>query len=561
MPLIALPAVLFLLAFFFLPVGTVLLEGFRSPAAGGSLTLERILELAGDPYVRHLVTFTTRQAFLSSLLSVLIGAPLAYILANRTFRGRRVLSALTMVPFVMPSITVALGFLLMFGVNGWLNQVLDGLFGIRIGLLHTLWAIILAHAFYNAPVVARTTQAAWERIDPALEESARSLGAKPFAVWRDVTLPGILPGVLGGGVLAFVYSFLSFPIVLALGGARFSTLEVEIFTQVRVLLDYETGAALAAIQAGISLFFSYVFLRIEGRNAVSASSGRPRPLQPLFGKGLGSIVSVMFLALAGLLFFGPVASIFVDALKSPQSGRFSFDAFNQVLSAGHAAHVGEAPVNTIFNSLKFGVSAAVLAVLLGTSFTYALVRGLKRRRPLLETMTLAPLAVSSVAFAFGALLVFRQPPLDGIPIQWRIPLIHAVLAFPFVVRAFRPVVESVDLRWVEAARTLGAGRFRTMIDVEAPLLATGFLVAFAFAFGLSASEMSATMMLYRPGMATMPISVYRFLAAREFQAAGAMAVILIGVTAGTYLLAEALVAFMRRERKSPDGDGRSQKAE
>src|SRR5690606_2623703 len=98
-------------------------------------------------------------------------------------------------------------------------EALEALFGVKVRVLHTLWAIVLAHAFYNGPLVARMTQGAWERLDPALEESARTLGAGPLAVFRDVTLPAIAPGILSGAVLAFIYCFMSFPIVLSLGGA------------------------------------------------------------------------------------------------------------------------------------------------------------------------------------------------------------------------------------------------------------------------------------------------------------------------------------------------------
>src|SRR5690606_21805369 len=102
------------------------------------------------------------QAFLSAGLSVVIGVPLGYLLANRSFPGKSFVSSLMMVPFVMPAITVALGFLIMYGVNGWFNEALEALFGFKVRVLHTLWAIVLAHAFYNGPLVARMTQGAWE---------------------------------------------------------------------------------------------------------------------------------------------------------------------------------------------------------------------------------------------------------------------------------------------------------------------------------------------------------------------------------------------------------------
>src|SRR5690606_3781481 len=169
--LLLLPAAVLLTFVFYLPVGTALLEGFREEPGSSAYSLRRFIELLTDPYILGLLRFTAWQAFLSAALSVVIGVPLGYLLAKRSFPGKSLVSSLMMVPFVMPAITVALGFLLRYGVNGWFNEALNALLDVKVRVLHTLWAIVLAHAFYNGPLVARMTQGAWERLDPALEES------------------------------------------------------------------------------------------------------------------------------------------------------------------------------------------------------------------------------------------------------------------------------------------------------------------------------------------------------------------------------------------------------
>lgn len=508
----------------------VLASGLTGP--GGGFTLARYVEAARDPYIRRLIARTAEQALLSAGLSVLIGVPLAHVLANRSFPGRRLITGLTLVPFVLPPVTVALGFLLTFGVNGWLNQVLDALFSARVRILYTLPAIALAHAFYNAPVVARMTQAAWEQLDPSLEESARLLGASPARVFWDVTAPAILPGVAGGAALAFIYSFMSFPIVLALGGARYSTLEVEIYTQVRVLLDYETGAALAAIQAVISLVFARLFLRVQGSEVKVAGAIAARPRRPLFALRPRALAEGAFLAAAGLLFLGPVLAVVADSLRGPQG--LSLGAYRRIFAIEHDAYIAAGPLTSILTSLRIGGWASLIATVAGLLFTLGLLRLKGRWRSVLETLGMAPMVVSSVALGYGVILAARHWPLAALAPDWRIVLIHSVLAFPLVVRACRPAFENLDPRLVEAARTLGSSRLTAFWRVELPLSATALLVGLALAFGLSLSEMSATMMLARPGLITMPVSVYRFLSARDFQGASAMAVVLIAAASATF---------------------------
>lgn len=542
--LVALPA-LFLAAFFYLPILDVLSRGFRAP--DGSFSLAAVAGLLADPYIQRLIRFTALQALASAALSVVIGVPLAYVLARTEFPGRRMLTALTMVPFVLPSITVALGFLLMYGTSGWLNQTLRSLFGVEVRVLHSLWAILLAHAFYNAPVVARITQAAWEQIDPRLEESARTLGAGPLAVFRDVTLPALLPAIAGGAVLAFIYCFMSFPIVLALGGARYSTLEVEIFTQVQVLWDYRTGAALAAIQATLSLAFVYVMLKLQGDPAAFGGRTLQAARRSLVAWrrrfSLGQVAAWLFLAAGALFFVGPIASIAWHSLLGT-GGQINLDGYARIFSTRHSAIIGNSPLSSIRNSLYFGAFAGAIALVLGLSFSYGLVRSRLRRKIWLETFALAPLVVSSVALGFGVLIAFRRPFFERISSDWRVILIHAVLAFPFVVRSIRPVLANLDPALHDAARTLGASTARAFRTVELPLIARGVIVALAFAFGISVAEMSATMMLARPGLVTMPVGVYRFLASRDFQAASAMAVVLVLVTAGAFAGIEGLTRLL-----------------
>ena len=149
--LLAAPAV-FLLVFFFFPLGSVLVGGLTDDR--GRFSLGIIASILGDPYYLKIIGFTVRQALLSTLLSVIMGLPGAYLLARYDFRGKGLIQALTTVPFVLPSIIVVLGFVRFFGNNGILNRVLMAVFNLEeppLRILYSLQAILLAHAFYNFP--------------------------------------------------------------------------------------------------------------------------------------------------------------------------------------------------------------------------------------------------------------------------------------------------------------------------------------------------------------------------------------------------------------------------
>ncbi len=536
--LLALAALLALV--FYYPLALVLTGAFRS-ASGWSLSA--LTSVISDPYYVHLIWFTIVQAAYSTLLSLGIGLVGAYILAHYDFPGKRTIRSLTVIPFVLPAIVVALGFILFFGNSGYLNRALICLFGLSrppLRILYSLTGIVLAHAFYNAPIVMRVVSASWEGFDPSIDEAAVSLGAGRLRRFIGITLPRLMPAILSSSALVFVFTFLSFPIVLTLGGARYATIEVGIYTLVRTLLDYNHGAALILVEMTISLFFTYLYLRAEGRLAIPTQGSRrlsPRRfLAPPVSAG--KVLIALYVLLVGIFFLGPIVSIVIDSLRSAQS--WSIANYAQLLSQRYSPFLGTSPLATVRTSLIIGSLATMASLLVGTMIAFFVVRGRIIGRWVIEAALMAPLAVSSVAIGFALLRGLSAPPLRLGGTLAAIVIAHAVLIYPFVVRVLRPILEGLDPQLVEAARSLGSSRLRAFLDIELPLLKRGLLVAAVFAFALSMGEMSATIILMRPGLSTIPIAVYGLLSARQFGAASAMAVVLIAVTAASFIVIDRL---------------------
>ena len=489
-----------------------------------------------------MILFTVEQALLSTLLAVLIGLPWAYIFTRYDFPLKNILRSLTIVPFVLPAITVAVGFILFFGNNGYLNRILMEIFHLQgppLKVLYSLKGIVLAHAFYNAPIITRMVHAQWERLDPSYEESAQALGAGRLRRFFEVTLPLLLPSLMTSAALAFIFCFLSFPIVLALGGARFSTLEVEIYTQFIVLYQGKLGAALAIVEVLLSLGFTYGYIWLEGRFTRELGAVQVRRTVPLLGSlSWGKALLWLFIFLSGLLFLGPLVSVFYDSLTREWAGRtiFTLHWYSYIFRPEYEALIGAPPLRAVLNSFQFGLLAMGLATLVGLPISFVIARYRFRGRRLFDTLVMAPLGVSSVAFGAALLTATLRTPLRG---GWlAIPLAHAILAYPFVIRAVVPVLEGLERGLVEAARGLGATRPRAFLDVELPLIRRGLLVGAVFAFAISLGEISATIMLARPEWKTMPLVINDLRAARSFGGASAMSSLLILVTGGAFVLIE-----------------------
>ena len=556
---------------FYYPVATVFVEAI---VVDGILTLSVFIELVRDPfyfgtlarlfagespiavardvlagdYRLGIVGFTAYQAALSTLLSVALGLPAAYLLARYEFRGRRTLRSLTILPFVLPSIMVAIGFVATFGRNGTLNGVLAA-FGLGpIELMFTLEAILIAHAFYNAPLVARVTVAAWESVDASAIETARSLGASPFRAFRDVVAPQLYPAVLMGAALTFVFTFGTFPIVLALGGFQLATVEVFVYRLVRDL-NYAEAAALAIVELAISLTVLYGYLRYEAKHAVRKRGIRPLPrrsivppnrslseLLPRAGLGVYAVIALF-------VFVSPIASMIYASVSGPSG--LTFDHYRFLLERQETAAAFQVrPLPAVRNSLVFALGALLIALPMGVVISVLTTRRYRGRK-LIDAVAMAPLAVSGIIIGIGLL----RGPVFGVEILgWRIAVggavaivaAHAVACYPFVVRTVAPGFESLDPALVESARALGATQIRALVDIELPLVWPGVVAGAAFAFAISMGEFSSTIVLATgTDQYTIPVAIERFLG-RRLGPATAMGVILLVVTSVSFVVIDRL---------------------
>ncbi|MEA2022676.1 MAG: ABC transporter permease subunit, partial [Actinomycetota bacterium] len=232
--LAAVPAA-FLAYFFVYPLVTILYVGL---VPNGRFATSAFVEIVTDPAMRSVAWFTLWQAVLSTVLTVVLGLPAAYVFARYRFPGRSLFRSLTLVPFVLPTLVVGVAFLAVLGPGSPLGIDLRG----------TIWAILIAHVFYNLAIVIRGVGVLWEQIDPHIEDAARSLGAGRLRVFREVTLPLLRPAILSSAALVFLFSFTSFGVILVLGDLHHSTLEVEIWRQATAFLRLDLASALAVLQ-------------------------------------------------------------------------------------------------------------------------------------------------------------------------------------------------------------------------------------------------------------------------------------------------------------------------
>ncbi|WP_399444774.1 ABC transporter permease [Streptomyces sp. WAC08452] len=494
--LMAVP-VAFFAAFFAYPVAAIVARGLK---VDGAWRLGRIGEVLGQSDVRQVLWFTTWQALASTALTLLIALPGAYAFARLDFPGKQVLRAVVTVPFVLPTVVVGTAFLALVGRGG----LLDELWGVRLDT--TVWAILLAHVFFNYAVVVRTVGGLWSQLDPRQEEAARMLGASRLKAWRQVTLPALAPAVAAAALMVFLFTFTSFGVVQILGGPAFSTLEVEIYRQTSQVFDLSTAAVLTLVQfvavAAVLAVHAWTVRRREtGLRLVDAATTARRPR----GAGQWALLAGVLVTVAGLILL-PLAVLVERSLGASGLGYY------RALTRADGGTFLVPPIEAIGNSLQYAVAATAIAVVIGGLAAAALTRRDAGRFVRgFDALLMLPLGVSAVTVGFGFLIALDEPPLDLRSSWILVPLAQALVGVPFVVRTMLPVLRAVEVRLREAASVLGASPWRVWREVDLPMVRRALLVAAGFAFAVSLGEFGATVFIARPDSPTLPVAVARLL--------------------------------------------------
>lgn len=531
----ALP-LLFLAVVLVAPVLRLLAEGLAPTVDAEPL---RWFEVWQDDFLRWRVLWSVAQAAITCVLALLLGLPIAWVLARLDFPGRTLALRLLMLPFVVPTLVAALGVLALWGPRGVVGAPLAAA---GIELVDTPWLLLYGNLFFNLCVVVRAGVDALEQVSAPRVAAARTLGATPWrAFWR-VEWPAIAPWLASSLCLVFLYCFAGFGLALVLGGQRYATVEVEIYTLVAHELQLGQASVLAVwmllLTGGVALGYAALEKRLAAPGRV-APVPRQRPQGGAQWALLVAAVVVLFAVCAA-----PLLAIVGRALQA------------LLLGQGAAVLTDAETLDALWNTLRFSGLALALATALGLLHALG-VRALDaaaQARPvgaapgalalLWRAAAFLPFVVSSVTVAFGLLLLYP----DASASLALLIAAYVLLAYPFVAKSITAALDSLPASYAQAAATLGARPWRVFWRVTLPLVAPALRRGMAFAAATALGEFAVTLFLGRPEWTTLTTLIYQHLG-RPGEANLDAALVLAGL-----LMLLALGAFALIEGRPRDNE-------
>ncbi|OOG84579.1 ABC transporter permease, partial [Hydrogenophaga sp. A37] len=492
----------------------------------------RWLDVWQDDYLRWRIVWSFAQAGITCGLALVLGLPVAWVLARLAFPGRALVLRLLMLPFVVPTLVAALGVLALWGPRGLLGEPLAEA---GIELVDTPWLLLYGNLFFNLCLVVRAGVDALEQVSAPRVAAARTLGATPWrAFWR-VEWPAILPWLASALCLVFLYCFAGFGLALILGGQRYATAEVEIYTLVAHELELGRAGVLTVWMLGLTGAVALAYAWLEKR---LAAPGRVSPMARQRPCSAGQWAAVA--AALGVLFVVCAAPLLAIVWRAAQAVLVGQGA--DVLMEGDT-------LDALWNTLRFTSLALALATALGLTHalavrafdTASMARHASEARGWLalawRAAAFLPFVVSPVTVAFGLLLLYP----DLTASLALLLAAYALLAYPFIAKSLTAALDGLPSSYAQAAASLGARPWRVFWRVTLPLVAPALRRGMAFAAATALGEFAVTLFLSRPEWTTLTTLIYQHLGrpgAANLDAALVLACLLMALALLAFTLIE-----------------------
>ena len=516
--LIILVPVIYLFSYVFFNLEEVYQWVFNDPISGNAHWI----------FMQKSILLSFEVASLVTIVDIIIGLPMAWILSRYDFKGKKAVDTLIDLPLAVPTSALGFSIFLFWGSRSGLAS----LFGIETGLFSRgPMMIILAHIAFTYPYIVRSLTAIIEGVNIGYEYAARTLGAPSVTAFRTITLPLIRPGLITGAILTFTRSLGETGATLLVCGI-YETAPLTIVAW-RQLLEIPPAAFLGMTVVAVAVFLLFIANYLAERWRFPL-----RWVWPNIEKFLGEKAPRSLRDLLTILIFLSIVlipSLFTLVYAgdwwsgSPFTGAKESGAFYQVFLAPDRKWLSL--LMSMLTSLEISTVVTCLNLAFGIPMALLIVQNKsKHLGEILDTLLNIPIAIPSAALGFSAYLFWGTKGLRIFsPGFWLIVLVHTAATYPYMVKQVASVLEGLPSMYEEAARTLGAKPFSVFRTITLPLSMPGILAGTILSFTRSLGETGATIVVIGTAR-TVPVLVVNWVEAMALPAAAFASVVLIAIS-------------------------------
>lgn len=451
----------------------------------------------------------------STILATFLGVSLAWINARTNCPWRDKLEPYNLIPFFLSPFVGAIAWHnLASPKTGLLNNWARDYLGVNGTLLNVdnIYGVIWVTGIFFAPLVYLFVVGSLRRMDPSLEDSARTTGAGLFRTTMTVTLPLVMPGILSGAIIVFVTSAGEFGVPFKLSAPYgWETLTTQIFSKaVGDDANHYLGATMSMALGAITAFFIYIQQRYIAPRSFTTVTGkgfRPNVVDLGNWKWVALGYNITFILVAVVL---PILCLLIVSLHPVWQGYIipadlSFRNYEKTLYFWRSDSI-KAATNGIYNSFILAFVGATIAMILSLVISHMIHRTKGFGARLLDFLCVVPIGFPGIVLAMGVLVTYIKTPIYAT--LWIILLGYITRFFPYGQRNISSVMLAISEELDQSSRMAGASWFTTMRRITIPLLKPGIFAGWVLLFIIFLRELSISIILYTSGTETLSVGVY-----------------------------------------------------
>lgn len=504
--------------FLIYPLLSLFISSFKDPKTE-AFTLSNFTKFFEKKYYYQALINSFWVTTVVTLLSVLIGVPIAYLMTAFKIKGKGFVEILIIISMLSPPFIGAYSWVLLSGRSGVLTKLFAN-FGINLPTIYGFGGILLVLTLKLFPYIYLYVSGALKQIDASLGEAAESLGCSGVKKVFTVIMPLILPTLLSGSLLVFMNALADFGTPMLIGEG-FNVMPVMIYSE--FISEVGGQANFAAAMAAIMVFITSLLFAgqkyIVNRKSFTMSSLRPMKAKDI--KGVKSFAAHLFIYLIVFLAIIPqlvvVYTSFLKTRGAMFTEGFSLESYTKVFN-----RMG----NAITNTYVYGLVAIAIIVILGMFIAYLSIRRRNVFTGFIDTMTMFPYIIPGSVLGITLLLAFNTPPLALSGTFVILVVAYVVRRLPYTLRSSAAILYQISPSMEEASISLGCSPIKTFFKITAVMMLPGVFSGAILSWITIINELSASVILYTGNTKTLSVSIYTEVIRASYGTAAALSTIL-----------------------------------
>lgn len=507
------------LLFLIYPMFTLLRQSVLDKT--GNFTLDYFAKFFGKKYYFSTLWNSVKVSVMATIVTLVIGVPLAYIYNMYEIKGKGVLQMIIILCSMSAPFIGAYSWILLLGNNGIIRRTIKSVLGITLPTIYGFNGILLVLSLQLFPLVFLYVSGALKNIDNSLLEASENMGCKGVRRFFKVIVPLCMPTILAATLLVFMRAFADFGTPLLIGQG-YRTFPVEIYNNFfSEMAGGDYGFACATSVIAIVITTVVFLLQKWSANRFSFTMNALHPIERKKARGAFNVLIHAYCYIIVGIAFLPQIYIFYESFRKTSGKAFvpgySLDSYRSAFDVA-----GDA----IFNTFVIGGGALILIVLMAVLVAYLVVRRRNAVNGLIDVMSMLPYIIPGSVVGIALIMAFNKKPLilTGTMIIMVIALV--IRRLPYTIRSSVATLQQIPITVEEASISLGASKLKTFFTITVPMMTNGIISGAILSWVTIITELSTAICLYTVRTQTLTLAIYVYVSRGNDGIAAALATIL-----------------------------------